>query len=196
MKHLHKNPSDSGLANEMQSMSQIAETTIANATAVINSTIASVIETVSDEVNIFFISLSYGLLHQTLLPLLICSTRIRRNSRDCSILSSPPALWRSWAASSSWSQPALSSRTSTMPREDRKVRPYRTKRPVKDLPSIYLSILGNGYLFNDQKELEFETKLPYLGVVLTCLTRWISGQACWLGQVLSSPASGSRKKVM
>ncbi|XP_016985369.1 protein spinster isoform X1 [Drosophila rhopaloa] len=44
MKYLHKNPSDSGLVTEMQSMSQVAENTISNVTQAITEATTSLIE--------------------------------------------------------------------------------------------------------------------------------------------------------
>ncbi|XP_052842870.1 protein spinster isoform X3 [Drosophila gunungcola] len=46
MKHLKKNPSDSGLSTELQSMSQVAETAITNVTQAIVETTTNMIETV------------------------------------------------------------------------------------------------------------------------------------------------------
>ncbi|XP_017010268.2 protein spinster isoform X2 [Drosophila takahashii] len=46
MKHLHKNPSDSGLTTEMQSMSQVAESPIVNVTQAIVETTTQLMETV------------------------------------------------------------------------------------------------------------------------------------------------------
>ncbi|KMY94179.1 protein spinster isoform X2 [Drosophila simulans] len=45
MKHLHKNPSDSGLTTELRSMSQVAGSAISNATQVITEATTSLIET-------------------------------------------------------------------------------------------------------------------------------------------------------
>nr|XP_016929908.1 protein spinster isoform X1 [Drosophila suzukii] len=46
MNHLHKNPSDSGLTNEMQSMSQVAENPISNVTTALMEATTNMIETV------------------------------------------------------------------------------------------------------------------------------------------------------
>jgi len=56
MNHLHKNPSDSGLSSEMQSMSQVAENPISNVTTALMEATTNMIETVrsaslSDEVS-------------------------------------------------------------------------------------------------------------------------------------------------
>ncbi|XP_043643581.1 protein spinster-like isoform X2 [Drosophila teissieri] len=51
MKHLHKNPSDSGLTTELQSMSQVAGTAITNATQAITEATTSLIETAHSAVS-------------------------------------------------------------------------------------------------------------------------------------------------
>lgn len=75
MKHLHKNPSDSGLTTELRSMSQVAGSAISNATQVIAEATTSLMETArssaSQEVGGIHLNLEFTLTNSLVLLILV-----------------------------------------------------------------------------------------------------------------------------